>query len=142
MIATAVLLAQFVAPPAFSAGAPGAVTSQAATQTADSGVVTGVVRDAGGVIPNAVVVVRSASGGERQTLTGTDGRFSIAAPAGQIIVIVQARGFGEKRQTLAPGANRQNLEIVVAPSTVSESVTVTASKSEQRLGDVPASVSV
>ena len=40
----------------------------------------GVVRDScGGVVPGAVVIVRSAAGAERQTFTGTDGRFTINA---------------------------------------------------------------
>src|SRR5438874_32827 len=81
------------------------------TAAADAGVITGVVRDATGVVPNATVIVRSASGGERRTITGGDGRFSITAPsAGPVVLIVQASGFGETRQTIAAGGNRQNLE--------------------------------
>jgi outer membrane receptor protein involved in Fe transport len=131
--------------PAAPAGASLLNAAQQANTAAavDAAVITGVVRDANGVVPNATVVVRSTAGGERRTVTGADGRFSITAPStGPVVLIVQASGFGETRQTLAANANRQNLEIKVAPSAVRESVTVTASRSEQRLGDVPASVSV
>ena len=41
----------------------------------------GVVRDTtGGAVPGAAVIVRPASGAERQTFTGADGRFTIETP--------------------------------------------------------------
>ena len=107
-----------------------AEAQQPAGATADAGLVTGVVHDANGVVPNATVIVRSGSGSERQTRTGADGRFSIAVPAaGQVVVIVQAPGFGEARQTLAAGDSRHNLDIKISPNTVRESVTVTGADS-------------
>ena len=106
--------------------------------------VAGVVRDTdGGVIGGALVIVRVASGAERQTLTDASGRFTLTAPvAGDATVIVRMDGFAESRQPLAASASRQALEIVLQPAGISETVTVTPTRSEQRLGDVPASVTV
>lgn len=103
--------------------------------------VTGVVRDgSGGVVPGAAVVARGASGGERQTLSGPDGRFTIDnPPSGEVTLIVRAGGFSEKRQ---PVSGAGDIEVVLTPATLFEAVTVTPSRTEQRLGDVPASVSV
>ena len=116
---------------------------QAATRPADAASVTGVVRDiAGGIVPGAAIIIR-APWREQQTITGADGRFTASAPASsEIILIVRAAGFGEVRQTIAPGATRSGLEIVVRPATVMEAVTVTATRGERRTGDVPASVSL
>ncbi|MBI1873694.1 MAG: TonB-dependent receptor [Acidobacteria bacterium] len=102
--------------------------------------VTGVVKDAtGGAISGATVVIRDASGAERQTITAPDGRFSFDTVPEKGIIIVRAGGFAIKEQPIsAPGP----LEIVLSPATVLEMVTVTPTRSEQRLGDVPASSSV
>ena len=127
------------------APAPLAQTRPAAVRTAQTApAITGVVRDsAGGVLAGATVIARAASGGEQQTVSGPDGQFSVTLTAsGAVELIVRANGFGEKRQSIASGATRQNLEIVLSPATVSQEVTVTPTRSEQRLGDVPASVSV
>jgi outer membrane receptor protein involved in Fe transport len=104
----------------------------------------GVVRDGSGqVVPGAVVIVRSGPGGEQQTVTAGDGRFSLPAAAGvPMLVIVRAPSFGEVRRTVAADAVRLELDIVLQPATVSETVIVTASRMEQRLRDVPASVNV
>ena len=112
-------------------------------QPADATPVTGIVRDAGGgAVPAASVIVR---GGPREqhATTGPDGRFSVpAAQANEVVLIVRAPGFAELQQKLAPGAPRTNLDLVVAPATVTEAVTVTATRGEQRTGDVPASVNL
>ena len=102
------------------------------------------VRDASGrAVPGAVVVLRPASGAERQTATGADGRFTIACRrAARRVLIVRAGGFAESRQTLSVGHGARPIDVVLAPAGVSETVTVTATRSEQRTGDVPASVSV
>ncbi len=102
--------------------------------------VTGTVRDTtGGAVSGASVVVRTASGGEPQTVvSGPDGRFTLVdVPAGATLV-VRAGGFAERRQAIS-GAE---VEVVLAPAGLLETVTVTPTRSEQRLGDVPASVSV
>jgi iron complex outermembrane recepter protein len=103
--------------------------------------VSGVVRDAGGgVISNATVVVRMADGSERQTVTAPDGRFTFErVPAGQATVVVRAGGFAERTQSVAaPG----QVEIQLELAALQDRVTVTPTRTEQRLGEVPASVSV
>ncbi|HEX3702797.1 MAG TPA: TonB-dependent receptor [Vicinamibacterales bacterium] len=106
--------------------------------------ISGVVHDAtGGAVPGATVIVRPASGPERQALTGQDGQFTIEAPeAGDITVVVRAGGFAELTQRVAAGDRGRSLDLVVAPAALLETVTVTPTRSEQRLGDIPASVSV
>jgi|SoiMethySBSTD1v2_1073268.scaffolds.fasta_scaffold16728_6 outer membrane receptor protein involved in Fe transport len=102
-------------------------------------VLSGVVKDeSGAVVSGASVVVRTASGVERQTVTGPEGRFMIEAP-GPGTLIVRAGGFAESQQSVSGGAE---VEIVLKAPTLFESVTVTPGRTEQRLGDVPASVTV
>src|SRR5688500_13801437 len=103
--------------------------------------VKGVVRDsAGGVIPGAAILVRTASGVEQHALTDSAGRFELVrgVPAGGVLV-VRAGGFAEKTQT--PNGSGE-LEIVLEPARLFDSVTVTPTRTEQRLGDVAGSVGV
>src|SRR5439155_4747682 len=103
-----------------------------------------VVHDStGAVVTGAAVIVRSDSGPERQTLTGPDGRFTIETPeTGEVTVIVRAGGFAEKTQRLSSTDRSTPLDILVTPAAILETVTVTPTRSEQRLGDIPASVNV
>src|SRR5688572_13633909 len=112
---------------------PAAVFAQSA--------VTGVVRDeSGGVVSGAVVILQSAGGVEQHAVTSPEGRFELSrgVPAGSTLV-VRAGGFAEKSQ---PVSSAGALEIVLQPATRLESVTVTPTRTEQRLGDVAASVNV
>ena len=103
--------------------------------------VSGIVRDTSGqVIAAATVVARSATGSERQVVTGSDGRFLIPAAAAPVTIIVRAPGFADTRHDIAPGASTENLELVLQPAAVAESVVVTAYGVPQRLQDVAASV--
>ena len=144
MIAAGLLLLVQMSNPAWAAPCAGctAGTDQTTAPT-EPGVMTGIVRDsAGGVVPGAAIVVR-VSGREQQTTTGADGRFTASVPAdAEVSIIVRAAGFAETRRTMAPGAQRVNVDIVVAPAAVTEAVTVTATRSERRTGDVPASVNL
>src|SRR5689334_8457700 len=79
----------------------------------------------------AVVVIRPASGAERQTATGADGRFTVAWPGTDAVLIVRAGGFAESRQAV-PSPGGSPIDVVLAPAGVSETVTVTATRSEQR----------
>src|SRR3989475_1085607 len=103
--------------------------------------ITGVVKDtSGGAVSGASVMVRAESGADQQTVTGPDGRFSLdRVPAGSATLIDRAGGFAVNEQTLV---GTGNLEVVLSPATVLETVTVTPTRSEQRVGDIPASVSV
>ena len=124
----------------FAPQAPSGPPAPAAGQV--EAAVNGTVRDASGqAVAGAVVVLRPASGPERQTATAADGHFTIASPGGLAVLVVRAGGFAESRQTLGSAATGP-VDVVLAPAGVSETVTVTATRGEQRTGDLPASVSV
>jgi len=102
--------------------------------------VSGTVTDSsGGAVSGAAVVVRTASGGDQQTVvSGPDGRFSIENVPDGATLVVRAGGFAEKRVTVSNG----RLDVVLEPAGLLETVTVTPTRGEQRLGNVPASVAV
>ena len=106
----------------------------------------GIVHDStGGVVPGAVVIVRSAAGPEHQAVTGPDGRFTVnldAPDSGAVTVVVRAGGFAETTMRIAAGDRNGDLDLTVTPATVLETVTVTPARGEQRVADVPASVSI
>ncbi len=108
------------------------------------GSVSGVVKDStGAVVTGASVVVKPISGSEHVATTGADGRFTVDMPVdGDVTIIVRAGGFAEKSQRVGSGDRGREIEIVLQPATLLETVTVTPTRTEQRLGDVPASVSV
>ena len=93
----------------------------------------GTIRDsAGGVVPGAAVVIR-AGDRERRVITGPDGRFTGPAEAsGDVTIVVRAPGFAELRHTVAENAPRTDLDLVVIPASVTEAVTVTATRGERR----------
>ena len=104
--------------------------------------ISGVVHDStGGVVSGASVIVRVASGSEQRVTTGPDGRFTVDAPStGAVVIVVRAGGFAEKTERVEDASRPISIEL--APAAFLEQVTVTASRTEQRLGDIPASVSV
>ena len=106
--------------------------------------ISGTVKDpTGAVVPGASVVLKAANGVEQQALTGSDGKFTVDTTAeGDVTIVVRAGGFAEKSQRLGMSDRGGNIEIVLEPATVLEAVTVTATRSERRLGDVPASMTV
>ncbi len=101
---------------------------------------TGTVRDqSGGAVPGASISVRSASGIGEVTVSGPDGRFVLEkVPDGQATLVVRAVGFAVKEQPFSGG----NIDIVLEPATILETVTVTAARTEERLGNIPASINV
>jgi outer membrane receptor protein involved in Fe transport len=111
---------------------------------AEPAAVSGVVRDqTGAVVTGASVVVKPVSGTEHLALTGPDGRFAVEMPDdGNVTVIVRAGGFAEKSQHVGNGDRGRDIEIVLEPATILEAVTVTPTRTEQRLGDVPASMTI
>jgi outer membrane receptor protein involved in Fe transport len=112
-----------------------------ATAAAAQSSVSGVVRDEdGGVVSGASVLVLGTSGLAQQTLSGPDGRFALAtAPAGDLTLVVRAGGFAEWTQPLS--ATRE-VDVVLKVARLFETVTVTPTRSEKRLGDVPVSAHV
>jgi len=117
-------------------------TTSQGTPAAPIRSITGVVHDStGGAVSGAIVIARASSRGEQQTVTGTDGRFTLAiATDADVVLIVRAGGFAEDQRRLTETTGP--LEIVLMPATLLETVVVTATRSEQRLGDMPASVNV
>ena len=103
--------------------------------------VSGIVRDeAGGAVSGASVSVQGSSGPEQQTVTGPDGRFSFsAAPAGGLKLVVRAGGFAEFSDSVT-ASNEVNVVLKIA--TLFETVTVTPTRSEKALGDVPVSANI
>src|SRR5262249_2564542 len=102
--------------------------------------ITGVVKDAsGGAVSGAAVTVKTASGVELQAVTGPDGRFTFDRTPDGATIVVRAGGFAER---IEPLGNRHEIEIVLSPATLLETVTVTPTRSEQRLGAVPAGVNL
>src|SRR5688572_3167708 len=111
--------------------------------TGNPALISGVVRDSGGaVVIGATVIVQAATGATAQTVTGPDGRFSLAPLSlGGTVLIVRASGFAEWRREVCTSA-AQSVDVVLVPAGLLETVTVTPARSEVRLGDVPASMSV
>ncbi|MGE3955606.1 MAG: TonB-dependent receptor [Vicinamibacterales bacterium] len=102
---------------------------------------TGVVKDtSGGAVPGASVTIQTSTGTEQQTvIAGADGRFSFDSIPADAVLIIRAGGFAEQRQTVGSQAE---VEVTLQPPSILETVVVTPGRTEQRLGDTPASVSV
>ena len=115
------------------------------TVTAQAPPISGVVRDArGAAVPAALVLIRTpGSTDEQRTVTSVDGRFALpAAPTGAVELVVRAPGFVEVSRAIGATEARQNLEVTLSPTVRAETITVTATRSDQRLGDTPASVTL
>jgi outer membrane receptor protein involved in Fe transport len=110
-----------------------------AVQAGQSGL-SGIVRDeAGGVVSGASISVIGASGLEQQTVSGPDGKFTLAtAPSGNVTLLVRAGGFAEWAQPVSS----HEVDVVLKIAGLFETVTVTPTRSEKRLGEVPVSVNV
>lgn len=78
------------------------------------------------------------------TATGEDGRFFLdAAAATEGTLVFSARGFAEvRREWGAAGGDGKGLRIVLAPAPLAEQVVVSATRTEARLGDTAASVTL
>lgn len=120
------------------------LATSVSAQTPSTSPVAGVVVDeSGAVVAGATIVVRQPGTTDRRTTSGADGRFAVdASTQAPVELLVRAPGFGDARQTLAVGGGRGQLRITLQTGGVAEAITVTATRSEQRLGAVPASVSV
>jgi outer membrane receptor protein involved in Fe transport len=138
------LATTFVMAALFFHATPSEAQSVSPTQGPSANVISGIVHDStGGAIVGASVTARVASGAERQTTSDSSGRFSVPPPAGsEITLIVRAPGFAEWRMSLVPTPAAGSVEVVLQPARMRDEVTVTPTRSEQQLGNIPASVSV
>ena len=100
--------------------------------------VTGVVKDStgGAVAGRDRGSSARPSGAEQQTVTGPDGRFTLDdAPTAAATLVVRAGGFAESSSRSTPiGATSRSS---CRRPAIFETVIVTPTRSEQRLGDVP-----
>ena len=112
-----------------------------ATAAAAQSAVSGIVRDeASGVVSGASVSVLGTNGLEQQTVTGPDGRFTFTdVPSGDLTMIVRAGGFAEWTEPVTPSSE---VNVVLKIATLFETVTVTPTRSEKRLGEVPVSANI
>ena len=115
--------------------------SHAQTRT---GIVKGIIQDeTGAAIPNAKLVFRTRNDAViAEGVSNADGEFVIAVPSSKALALaVTAPGFAAFTTTLdTTGSIASDLKIVLAPAPLSERVTVTATRTETRLGDTAASV--
>jgi iron complex outermembrane receptor protein len=118
------------------------LTAGSSAAFAQSGKVGGVVRDAlGDPVPGVTVTATNQATNASQTATsGTDGSYAFALPGGMYSVAATLAGFQRVVQVLRvePGGSSQ-LDFTLQPS-LSQEVTVTATKREQTVLDVPFSV--
>lgn len=105
--------------------------------------ISGVVRDSTGAAVSGAAVLVHAPGFDANTITRNDGTFAVDAPASGVLdVVVRAAGFADTRIHLDAAQVTSPLEVVLNPAGPLETITVTATRTNQRLGDVPASVTV
>ena len=114
------------------------------SQSSTSASIEGVVVDQDGASLAGVLVGVSARSFNAQVRSDTHGLFRFASVPQTIVTLsVFARGFArvERKLNPAPGGTSQ-LRIVLAPAPISERVTVTATRTDTRIGDTASSVSV
>jgi outer membrane receptor protein involved in Fe transport len=101
-----------------------------------------VVDQSGSPVADAQVSLKVATSTIGETRTDVNGQFIInTGPATTGVVVVRARGFATAEQTWSVGERASaGLKIVLLPASISEQVTVTATRTETRLGDNPSSV--
>jgi iron complex outermembrane recepter protein len=104
--------------------------------------ITGIVRDAtGAAVPGATVTVTSRTTKDTKTVaTNAEGRYSVDVAPGSFTVSVDMAGFRHATQTAdvaASGAKQVDFTLETA---LAEEITVTATKREQTLLEVPFSV--
>ncbi|MSO46087.1 MAG: TonB-dependent receptor [Acidobacteria bacterium] len=123
---------------------PSLCSAQGASQTADRHL-EGIVLDQQALpIPGAEIVVTAQQGSLRKTVVTSTNRFRVDGLVPAVYEVrVEAPGFAPKVETVDLRTLAEaTLEIRLEPARITEQVIVTPTRSEQRLGDVPASVTV
>ena len=109
---------------------------------AQNGTITGAVRDTlGDVVPGVTIVATNqATKAVQSATTGIDGRYSLALPAGVYTVTASLSGFRPVTQSVEVAAGGTSQLDFTLQAALSEEVTVTATKREETVLDVPFSV--
>ncbi len=119
--------------------APAAIQNATATTR-----IKGVVSDESNApVAGAEVSLKINSNVVAEATTGAGGEFSLDAPerAGEVVLVVRARGFAPLERKLSVKVESvEELRLTLAPAPLSEELTVTATRTETRLGDTAASV--
>ena len=107
----------------------------------------GTVFDSGGsAMAGARLLLLDGAGRQlAESVSDGQGRFTFPGhprPDASLVLQVQASGFTPYRQSIDPAGLQQPLEIRLTPGTIAEIVTITPTRSEVRVVDAPASVSV
>jgi vitamin B12 transporter len=109
---------------------------------AEEGSLGGTVRTAdGSVLPHVVLTLRGPNG-PHAVVTGPEGRYRIALPAGAYTVTAETPGLvptGASEVTVAAGESR--LDLVLGPAAVREQVVVSATRSEAAASTLGTTVS-
>ena len=118
-----------------TAGAPAWAQGQAGT-------ISGTVRDAtgAGLVSVTVTAMNQATAASQMTSTAGDGTFSLSLPPGSYIVAVAAPGFRREIELVDVAAGATSRLEVSLDVLLSEAVTVTATKREETVFNVPFSV--
>ncbi|GIV34545.1 MAG: hypothetical protein KatS3mg031_2080 [Chitinophagales bacterium] len=112
------------------------ITGYAYAQKTVSGVVT--ASDTKEALPSVNVLVQGTSAG---TVTDLDGRFSITMPEGSTTLVFKYVGYQDLEVSI--GKDETTINIVMQPQDIGlNPVIVSASRSEERILDAPASVTV
>src|SRR5262249_4296257 len=121
-----------------------AAHSQAAPQNhADAFTLTGRVTDSSGDALSQARISLVTNGHEiAAAISDRDGRFELRGlVSGTYELAVNAHGFGTHRQKVNVPATA-SLDLTLQPSSVTDSMTVTPARTAQRLGDLPASITI
>lgn len=119
------------------------IATAAVSQTEEATISGRVVDRQGAAVSDAVVSISGASAARSKSArTDRDGRFTIRTTPGSYEVRVTAPGFSESKQSASASVGSSEISIQLEPATISETMTVTPARTELRLQDAPASVSV
>ena len=107
--------------------------------------IVGIVQDqTNAPISQAEILIKNQSGTIAETTTDSDGRFKIDADVKVFASLtIRAHGFAPFERRLDDiRTNAEELVIILAPAPLSEQVTVAATRTETRLGDTAASITM
>ena len=102
--------------------------------------ISGTVRDAGGVVPDATVTLRAGGAQPRTATTDAMGQYKFdGLPATYYELSFAKAGFQTVTRNLALGAEAETLDVILAVGTVTTDVTVTdaAGKATASRLDIP-----